>query len=75
MILEIFLGVCSLLFLWYLYVKFVKWTFFEKLGVVQMPTSLPLGNYNEIIFQVNKLLRQIIRKDLFENLIERLSRY
>jgi hypothetical protein len=68
MILEIFLGVFSLIFVYCMYIKFVKWTYFEKLGVVQMPTSLPFGNFNEMLTQVtvpfifsnkNALLRSI----------------
>jgi hypothetical protein len=52
MILEIFLGIFSLIFVFCLYIKFVKWTYFEKVGVVQMPTSLPFGNFNELLTQV-----------------------
>jgi hypothetical protein len=52
MILEIVLGFGTLIFVYCLYVKFVKWTYFEKKGIYQIPPSLPMGNFNEIIFQV-----------------------
>jgi hypothetical protein len=60
MILEIFLAIFSLIFVFCLYVKFVKWTYFEKLGVVQMPTSLPFGNFNELLTQVMFLIEIVM---------------
>jgi hypothetical protein len=52
MILEIVLGLASLLFFYCLYIKYVKWNYFTKKGIYQIPPSLPFGNFNEIIFQV-----------------------
>jgi hypothetical protein len=52
MILEILVGLLSLLIGYCVYLKKVKWTYFEKKGILQMPTSLPFGNFNEMIFQV-----------------------
>jgi len=59
MFLEIFLGLVAIIFSYGLYIKYVKWTFFERKGILQMPTSFPLGNFNEMIFQVNNLFNAI----------------
>ena len=52
MFLEIFVGLLSLVIGYCVYLKKVKWTYFEKKGILQMPTSLPFGNFNDMIFQV-----------------------
>ena len=52
MFLEIVLGLVAIMVSYILYIRYVKWTFFERKGILQMPTSFPLGNFNEMIFQV-----------------------
>ena len=52
MFLEIVVGLLSIVIGYCVYLKKVKWTYFEKKGILQMPTSLPFGNFNEMIFQV-----------------------
>ena len=56
MIVEILLGILALVFLCALYIKYVKWTYFEKRGILQMPTAFPLGNFNEMIYKVRLTL-------------------
>jgi hypothetical protein len=52
MFLELFLGLVALLVGYGFYLKNVKWRYFERKGILQMPTSFPFGNFNEMLFQV-----------------------
>ena len=55
MLVEIVLGLLTLLFISYLYLRFWKWTFFSKKGIFQIEPSFPFGNFNDLFIWVTKL--------------------
>ena len=55
MFVEILLGLFTLLFVAYLYLRFWKWTYFDRKGIFQIKPSFPFGNFNDMFIWVTKL--------------------
>ena len=59
MFLEVILGILALTLCYGFYLKNVKWRYFERKGIFQQSTSFPLGNFNNIVFQVKNIFRYL----------------